>query len=454
MNIQLPPPLDQLIKDLNLEQILAAVAGVFVAGGLIGGVIGAAAAGGSSHGSSDAGSSRGSAASTTTPAASASATPAPVAKGPVLEARAKLSALYQAPGPDSGKDAFDGNGQTHPFKGQVVPGFSGMIEIGDGTFYGLPDNGFGSKKNSSDFLLRIYHVKPNWETASTAADPKDVGGIDVLGYIGLKDPNHKISWNLVNNDTKDRLLTGADFDPESFVRAADGTFWIGEEFGPYILHFAADGTLLEAPYAYPGVKSPSNPTLGENEKPNLRNSKGFEAMATDGRYLYPIFEGYLDNATDKRVRVVSQFDTTTGKYTGKTWNYIAEGDDALMGDAFLTKDGRLLVLERDDFLGSNAKLKKVFEVKDFKNQAPGTTLKKDLLADLLNIANPNKIGMVSDARAYGVGDPFQFSLLSVETIVQLADGRYLTALDNNFPGDDGRYRGKPDDTEMIIFSVK
>ena len=60
----------------------------------------------------------------------------------------------------------------------------------------------------------------------------------------------------------------------------------------------------------------------------------------------------------------------------------------------------------------------------------------------------------ADARAYGVGDPFQFALLSVETIVQLEDGRYLTALDNNFPGDDGRYRGKPDDTEMIIFSVK
>lgn len=113
----------------------------------------------------------------------------------------------------------------------------------------------------------------------------------------------------------------------------------------------------------------------------------------------------------------------------------------------------MLVLERDDFLGSDAKLKKVFEVANFKGIEPGKTVEKALMADLLNIANPNKIGMVSDARAYGVGDPFMFALLSVETIVQLEDGRYLTALDNNFPGDDGRYRGKPDDTEMIIFSV-
>ena len=441
MNIHLPSPLDQIFKDLSLEQIIAAVAGVFVVGGLVGGAIGAAA-GGSSEGT-------GSSNQVTAPTQTA-----PDAEGPVLDGRAKLSALYQAPGPDSGKDAFDGNGQTHPFKGQVIPGFSGIIEKGDGQFYALPDNGFGSKKNSSDFLLRIYTVKPNWETADTAKDPKDTGGIEVLDYVSLKDPNNKISWDIVNNDTEDRLLTGADFDPESFVQAADGTFWVGEEFGPYILHVDKDGTLLDAPYAYPDVKSPSNPTLGAEEEPNLRNSKGFEAMATDGRYLYPIFEGYLDEATDKRVRVISQFDTETGKYTGKTWDYLSEDDDALIGDAFLTKDGRLLMLERDDFLGSEAQLKKVFEVKDFADAKAGSTLQKDLMADLLDIANPGKIGMVSDARAYGVGDPFQFALLSVETIIQLEDGRYLTALDNNFPGDDGRYRGKPDDTEMITFSVK
>ena len=441
MNIHLPSPLDQIFKDLSLEQIIAAVAGVFVVGGLVGGAIGAAA-GGSSEGT---GSSNQATAPTQT---------APDAEGPVLDGRAKLSALYQAPGPDSGKDAFDGNGQTHPFKGQVIPGFSGIIEKGDGQFYALPDNGFGSKKNSSDFLLRIYTVKPNWETADTAKDPKDTGGIEVLDYVSLKDPNNKISWDIVNNDTEDRLLTGADFDPESFVQAADGTFWVGEEFGPYILHVDKDGTLLDAPYAYPDVKSPSNPTLGAEEEPNLRNSKGFEAMATDGRYLYPIFEGYLDEATDKRVRVISQFDTESGEYTGKTWDYVAEGDDALIGDAFITRDGRLLVLERDDFRGSEAQLKKVFEVEDFADAKAGSTLKKDLMADLLDIANPGKIGMVSDARAYGVGDPFQFALLSVETIIQLEDGRYLTALDNNFPGDDGRYRGKPDDTEMITFSVK
>jgi|GEM_PF-558660 len=483
MRIQLPPTLQSLIQNLNLEQILAAAVGIFVAGGLIGGAIGAAAGAGSSTSgtgiastetttSVSASSSATVVSPTTTTAAPTTASPttkapvtgttAPVVPtttsaapmGPQLEARAKLSALYLADGPTSGKDTTAKNGQTPPYNGQVIPGFSGMIEIGDGTFYGLPDNGFGAKANSSDFMLRIYQVKPNWETAENAKQPGDAGGVDVLRYISINDRNNLIGWDIVNEDTKDRLLTGADFDLESFVQDADGSFWIGEEFGPYILHVDSNGTLLDAPYPYPGVKSPSNPTLGAAEEPNLRNSKGFEAMAFDGRYLYPIFEGYLNDAADKKTRLISQFDTTKGAYTGATWNYTAEQDDALIGDAFLTEDGRLLVLERDDFLGTNAKLKKIFEVTNFKNVAPGSTLQKSLMIDLLSIPNPGKIGMVSDARAYGIGDPFSFPLLSVETIIQLEDGRYLTALDNNFPGDDARYRGVPDDTEMIIFSIR
>ena len=52
---------------------------------------------------------------------------------------------------------------------------------------------------------------------------------------------------ITNEQTADRLLTGADFDIESVVRAKDGTFWIGEEFGPFLLHVAADGRVLAGP---------------------------------------------------------------------------------------------------------------------------------------------------------------------------------------------------------------
>jgi glycerophosphoryl diester phosphodiesterase len=50
---------------------------------------------------------------------------------------------------------------------------------------------------------------------------------------------------LVRGADPGRLLTGADLDPESLVRMRDGSLWIGDEFGPFLLHFDADGRLLE-----------------------------------------------------------------------------------------------------------------------------------------------------------------------------------------------------------------
>src|SRR4029077_19054987 len=95
--------------------------------------------------------------------------------------------------------------------------------------------------------------------------------------------------------TKARLLTGGDFDIESVRQARDGTWWFGDEFGPFLLHADARGRLLEAPIATPGVRSPDNPLLPAAATPNLARSNGFEAMAltTNGRRLLPVLEGPL-----------------------------------------------------------------------------------------------------------------------------------------------------------------
>lgn len=371
---------------------------------------------------------------------------------PTLRARAKLSADHLAKGPASGAKSTPGNGRQGPWKGQVIPGFSAVVEGQHGHFFGLPDNGFGAKNNSDDFLLRIYDVTPHWETARHHTGT-DTGDITVNRFIELRDPNHNISWPIVNTSSRKRLLTGADFDPESLVRAKDGSFWIGEEFGPFLLHFGADGVLLQAPVPLPGVKSPSNPTLAAGEKPNLRNSKGFEAMAAsrDGRYLYPILEGYLDGA-DKRTRIVNQYDIRLGRYTGRTWKYQTDTDDNLVADAFMRADGSILVMERDDFWGPRAVTKRVYQVRLGQQEKDGF-LAKHLVADLLKMDNPGEIGVASDPGAYGVGRTFSFPFQSVETIVQLRDGRFLTAVDNNYPGNDARHPGRPDDTEMVIFSI-
>lgn len=159
-----------------------------------------------------------------------------------LQGFALLPADTFAGGPKSGSQAPDLGG---PFPEQPVQGFSGVQFADKDSFWFLSDNGFGSKANSPDYLLRLYRLDPKFRGSG------EDGKVKVEEFISLSDPDNKIPFSIVNQGTKERLLTGADFDVESFVFAADGTLWIGDEFGPYLLHFDKTGKLLEAPIPTP-----------------------------------------------------------------------------------------------------------------------------------------------------------------------------------------------------------
>jgi glycerophosphoryl diester phosphodiesterase len=369
---------------------------------------------------------------------------------PVLELRATLSADFLAPGPPSGAASTPANGRTPPYAGQVIPGFSGMIDNGDGTFWAMPDNGFGAKGNSGDFLLRLYRITPRWEGARGGA-----GRISIGAFISLRDPQHLVPFPIVNESTPDRLLTGDDFDIESVVRLKDGTFWIGEEFGPFLLHVSATGRVLAPPVAFPDGKSPANPTLEPGETPRIRSSRGFEAMAAsaDQRFLYPIVEGSFTDDPILRRRFVYEFDVRGERYTGRRWQYETDVAANVIGDAFTTGPGRMVIIERDDFQGPASVTKRLYAI-DLRRTDANGFVDKRLVANLLRIANPDDIGVAASPGAYGVGDPFAFALQSVEVVVGLRDGRYLVGLDNNYPGGNGRIPGTPDDTELIVIDFQ
>lgn len=209
---------------------------------------------------------------------------------PTLTGRAVLPATTFADGPASGRylggTLF--NGVAAPFAKQPVQGFSAVIDAGNGSYWAMADNGYGGIENSADFNLRIYQVKPDFTSGSVA----------VASFIELKDPNKKIDFPIVNHYSRDRVLTGADFDIESLQRAPDGTLWIGDEFGPYLLHVDATGVLLEAPIPLPDfanagreVRSPQNPRQEEIAALRVMNAVRQHAFA-HGATRDPVFSPY------------------------------------------------------------------------------------------------------------------------------------------------------------------
>ncbi len=364
-----------------------------------------------------------------------------------LLARAILPSDAYQPGPQSGAMVAPTNGVTPPFPGQPIPGFSAVLDGPAGTYYGMPDNGYGAKTNSADFLLRLYRIRPDFKTANGGS-----GEVDVLDFIQLRDPDNRVNFPLTRPD---RLLTGADFDLESVRRAPNGDLWFGEEFGPFLLHTDAGGRVLEAPIPLRGVQSPQNPFLPSPDAWNIPASRGFEPMAlsSDGRRLYPMLEGALRNDPDPRRRVINEFSIRAGEYTDRTWNYRvdAEFPDAVIGDMTAVDRNRFVLIERDDAQGVEAQQKKIYLI-DLRNTDDEGYLEKELVLDLLAIRDPYDVSLPARPGEFGVGDPFSFPLQSVESLEVLDDDRLLIANDNNYPGSDGRWvaRDRPDDVELIV----
>lgn len=209
-----------------------------------------------------------------------------------LQGKAVAAAGTFTAGPISGKYIGVGPiaGQPVPFSGQPFQGISALIDNHDGTFMAMPDNGYGSIETSADFYLRVYRIRPNFKTVAGGA-----GSIEILSHLELNDADKKIPFAIVNDFTQERKLTGADFDIESIQRAADSTYWIGDEFGPFLLHFDKTGKLLETPYQLPDfehdgqfVRAPQNPYNEEASALRLMNAYRTHAQL-NGNTKAPVF---------------------------------------------------------------------------------------------------------------------------------------------------------------------
>ncbi len=368
-------------------------------------------------------------------------------------------------------------GLSFPFRGQPLQGFSGIKPVAGepGAFWVLTDNGFGNRRNSADALLVLHKVRPDFRA----------GTIAVERSVFLSDPNRVVPFPIATDPSPTRFLTGADFDLESIQPAADGGFWVGDEFGPYLLRLDAEGrvqrlveTRLEGEVLrgpdHPALQVPATPTAGVPYR--VRRSGGFEGMAMtpDGGRLWamleqPLFDPGTDRPEGRFLRIL-EFDTARAEWTGRHLRFaLAEGATSI-GDFNFVDDRRALVIERDNGEGdpslacaqgqtppgcfhNPARVKRVTLV-DLGAAGGEGFVRRIGHIDLMAIRDPEGRARTHGDRAASVPrDRFAFPFFTIENVAVVDAVHIAAGNDNNLPFSAGRHLTRADDNEMVLLRV-
>ncbi|MGX9967004.1 esterase-like activity of phytase family protein [Roseomonas sp. F4] len=378
--------------------------------------------------------------------------------------------------------AVHGNRRTgisFPFIGQPVQGFSGIkpVEGEAGSYWVLTDNGFGSRVTSPDAMLMLHKVRPDFAT----------GQVALLETVFLSDPDRRVPFRIAQEGSATRYLTGADFDPESIQPVADG-FWLGEEFGPFLLHVTRqghvtrvvptqlDGQVLRSP-DNPDIQVPASPTAGAGHR--VRRSGGYEGMALtpDGQTLWGLLEQPLFAAGSAEpegafLRLL-EFSIPRGAWTGRSLRYRLEPGATAIGDFNFIDDRRALVIERDNGEGdpglacaegvrptatapcfpSPARFKRVYLIDLGAADAEGFVRKIGHI-DLMAIRDSEGLARQrGDLPADAPRDRFTFPFFTIEDVAMVDADHIIVGNDNNLPFSAGRHLLRADDNEMILLRV-
>ena len=379
----------------------------------------------------------------------------------------------EALGTVMGKSAGRPTGISLPFKGQPRQGHSGIKTMPDGSFWIITDNGMGAKANSPDSALYLNRYAIDWKT----------GSFTPLETVFLTDPDRKVPFRIVHEGTEKRYLTGADFDLESF-QIIDGNFWIGEEFGPYLIKADMSGKVLRMFETVAGempVRSPDHYAVASAGAPNApasfnaRRSKGYEGMAAskDGRFLYALLEGPLwdtdkkdwqKTADGREFLPILEFDVAAEKWTGRMWQYVLEQNGNAIGDFNMIDGTTGLIIERDNGEGTAdkacaegtqgpdcfhdlAKFKRVYKI-EMTDANAGGPVRKIGHIDLMKIADPSSL-----ARKPLNDGVLTFPFFTIENVDVVDANHIVVGNDNNLPFSSSRDPKQADDNELILLEV-
>jgi hypothetical protein len=366
-----------------------------------------------------------------------------------------------------------------PFVGQPLQGFSGIKPVGDGSYWVLTDNGFGSRRNSPDALLFVSRIRPDWKH----------GGVAILEHVFLSDPTRVVPFKIENEHTRERYLTGADFDPESLQPVADG-FWIGEEFGPFLLHVDRQGRVTGVYPTTSGgreLRSPDHPALQLPASPTqavpfqVQRSGGFEGMALspDGSTLYALLEkplldeaGRPETVDGRRVLRILEFSVARRAWTGRELRFPLDEGATAIGDFNMVDARRALIIERDDGEGdpsmacapgtqaspqnrcfpTPALLKRVVLV-DLQDADPRGLVRRIGHIDLMAIRDPDNRALLKGEARRDLAGTFTFPFFTIENVAAVDAEHIVVGVDNNLPFSVGRWIDRAVDNELILLRV-
>jgi len=188
---------------------------------------------------------------------------------------------------------------------------------------------------------------------------------------GLPNPAGMGASGETGYDLNGALLTpSADgLDSEGLVLAADGTFWVSDEYGPHIVHFDATGKTIER-------INPFGTGTGGRKIPAVfttrRANRGMEGLTItpDGKTLVGIMQSPMYNPSKSAVansvviRILT-FDIATG--ATKQYAYLMDNISLTgVSEILAVNATTFLTLERDGGYGgaatSPATFKKVFKI--------------------------------------------------------------------------------------------
>lgn len=198
-------------------------------------------------------------------------------------------------------------------------------------------------------------------------------------------------------------------DSEGLAFAADGSFWVSDEYGPHLVHFDASGKTLERinPFGT-GTGGRTIPLVFAKRRPN-RGMEGL-TISQDGKTLVGIMQSPMYNpvkasATGCVVLRILTFDIATG--ATKQYAYLME-DPALTGcsEILAVNATTFLTIERDGGYGgaptAPATFKKIFKVdlsgatdiSDAANSATGKLYSGKTVEELKDAAGVTAAGIV------------------------------------------------------------